>query len=297
MVSKPKVLDEYQLGIHRFGRISSFIAVLAMIGVCVVMTVYAGVQLDYKTTFQALVAMLSMFGILAVVEFFSYAPIIGAGGMYLTFITGNAINMKLPASISSMKLAGFEQGSKEAEIVSLIGVAVSSLTATVVILIGMVGLSFIVPVMESPQLKPAFDCLMPALVGALATPILFKNRDALRTMSLPSLLAILISLGIGYAVYAKMVSITIPVFIIIAVVWRYFLYRVDNKGGYVMLTISKWIIFFSSLLLAIDQAIWLFDIEMPGVWSFLVPPVSMIWLSIGLAIFAIFGKIFKKAVD
>ena len=296
MGSETKVLDEYQVGIHRFGRISSAVAVAAMIGVCVFMTAYAGVQLDYKTTFQALGAMLSMFGILAVVEFFSYAPIIGAGGMYLAFITGNTINMKLPAAISSMKLAGVEQGSKEAEVVSLIGVAVSSITATVVILVGMIGLSFIVPVMESPQLKPAFDCLMPALVGALATPILLKDRDSLRTMSLPSLLALLMAMGLGYAVYAKMVSISIPVFIIIAVVWRYFLYRVDNKEGYVMLTISKWIIFFSSLLLAVDQAIWLFDIEMPGIWSFLVPPVSMIFLSVGLAIFAIYSKIFKNLI-
>ncbi len=227
---KKKILDDYQLSIHRFGRISSAIVVLALIAVPLLLTLKVGVAIDVKTTLKAFLGIFSLFGILTIVEFLSYAPIVGAGGLYLCFITGNTINMKLPASISSVKLAGVEPGSKEAEVISLIAVAVSSITTVIVVTIGMIGLSFLVPIMESPQLKPAFANLMPALLGALATPIFLKDSNSIKTASLPSLIAVILTFAIGYTTFSKLSALAMPVFLVIAVLWQYFLYKIKKRN-------------------------------------------------------------------
>ncbi len=228
-MSTSKELDSYQIGIHRLGRITSAIIVIALIAVPLVVTVSSGVMIDIPTTIKGFIGIFSLMGILTFVEFFSYTPLMGPGAMYLTFITGNTINMKLPAAMSSVKLSGVEQGSREAELISLIAVAVSSLVTVVILTLGMIGMSFLLPIMQSPQLQPAFANLMPALLGALATPMFFKDKTAIKAASVPSLIAMAISLGIGFAAFAQMTSLAMPIFMAIAVGWRYVLYKSELK--------------------------------------------------------------------
>jgi hypothetical protein len=83
--------------------------------------------------------------------------------------------------------------------------------------------------MQSPQLQPAFANLMPALLGALATPMFFKDKTAIKAASVPSLLAMAISLGIGFAAFSRLTSMAMPIFMAIAVAWRYVLYKSDLK--------------------------------------------------------------------
>ncbi len=229
MSDTKKTLDSYQLGMHRFGRISSALVVISMIAVPLVMTITSDVKIDMGPTIKGFIGIFSLMGILTFVEFFSYAPIVGASGLYLCFITGNTVNLKLPSAVSSVKLAGVEQGSKEAEVISLIAVAVSSLVTVVILTAGMIGMGFLLPIMQSPQFKPAFDNLMPALMGALATPIFFKDRMALKSASVPSLITIALTLALGFATFSRMSSITMPLFLAIAVGWRYVLYRFEQK--------------------------------------------------------------------
>ena len=229
--TKERILDDYQLSIHRFGRISSAIVVIALLAVPLILTLTSNYSIDWGPTIKGFVGVFSFMFILTFVEFFSYAPLLGAGGLYLGFITGNTVNMKLPAAISSVKIAEVEEGSKEAEIVSLIAVAVSSVVTVTIITLGMILLSFLLPIMQSPTLKPAFDNLMPALMGALATPVFLKDRSSLKTASVPSLIAIAITLGIGFKAFSQLTSIAMPVFLAIAVLWRYFLYKRDLKKG------------------------------------------------------------------
>ena len=224
-----RVLDDYQLSIHRFGRISSAIVVIAILAVPAVLTLTSGVKVEWGPTAKGLVGVLSFMLILSLVEFFSYAPLLGSGGLYLAFITGNVVNVKLPAALSSVKIAEVEEGSKEAEIISLIAIAVSSIVTVTIITLGMVLLGLLLPIMQSPTLKPAFDNLMPALMGALATPIFLKDKTSFKTASVPSLIAIALTLGIGFEAFSKLTSIAMPVFLAIAVLWRYVLYKRELK--------------------------------------------------------------------
>lgn len=219
-------LSPYQKQMHFLGRVSSLIAVFAMLMVPILLTFLTQIPVDFGGAFRSFFGVFAMFGVFIIVEFVSYAPILGSGALYLSFITGNTLNLKMPAALSSVSLAGVEPNSEGSEVVSTIAVAISSIVTVIILFIGMVGLSFIVPILQSPVLKPAFDNLMPALMGALGTPYLLGD---FRTASLPAVLAIALTLVLGFTVFSQLQALLLPGFILITIGWRYILYRKDKK--------------------------------------------------------------------
>ncbi len=220
--------DSYHNRVHRFGRISSITIGISFLMVPLMLSVFTGIPVNFAKTIQGVIGVLSLMLVLNVVEFISYTPILGAS-LYLSHITGNTLNMKLPAAISSMKLAEVEPGTTEGQIVSMVAIATSALTTTVILVIGMLAVSQLVPLMQSPVLKPGFDNLMYALMGALAVPMLFKDVTSMKRASVPAALAMVIALVMGYQTYAMYTSMMLPLFMGIAVLWARVLYKRDEK--------------------------------------------------------------------
>ena len=226
-MSKIKItLSEYDRKIHRFGRITTIILILALLCVPLSMSLIWHISIDTTSTATAIMGILVMFILIGIVEFFSYAPILGPGGTYISFNTGNILNMKLPAAISSVEIAGFEPGSKDAELVSMIAIAVSSIVTTLIIFIGMLFVSALLPILESTVLKPAFDNFMPAILGALGIPILLKD---IKTAWLPCLIAAIATIVLGYSTVGGLVSLLMPVFLVIAVLAKFVQYKKSIK--------------------------------------------------------------------
>jgi hypothetical protein len=198
-----------------------------LISVPVALSIVFGIQIDINKTMTAFIGAFSLFGIIGAIEFFSYAPVLGAGGQYLSFITGNISNMKLPAALSSIKISGYESGTREAEVVSIIAIAISSIVTTTIVLVGMLFIGQFLPVLQSPTLVPAFSNLMPALLGALATPFFMKD---FRTASVPCLFAAILTLVIGYPVVAQSQPILMPAFLILSVAWSFVLHKIKKKA-------------------------------------------------------------------
>ena len=104
----------------------------------------------------------------SIVEFLVYTPMLGAGGGYLAFITGNLINMKIPCAMNAREIAGTKAGTPENEIISTLSIASSSLVTIVVLALGVLMLVPLQPILQSSTLAPAFDNVVPALFGAMA---------------------------------------------------------------------------------------------------------------------------------
>lgn len=217
----------YESALHTLGRWSTAIVLVALISVPLLIGIIYSVQVDIPATAAVILGVISMFGVIGAIEFVSYAPILGVGGQYLSFITGNIANMKLPAAISSVKVSGYAPGTKEAEIVSTIAIAISSLVTTAILVLGMVFLSSLLPVLQSPTLSPAFTNMMPALLGALATPFFLKDY---RTASVPMLLAAVLTLILGYAAISQLQAFLMPVMLAVAIGWSYFLFKRKKKA-------------------------------------------------------------------
>lgn len=124
---------------------------------------------------KGLVAIAPMFWAVGTIEVITYVPMLGAGGSYLGFITGNLTNLKVPCTITALNKVGAKPGTPEGEVVGTIAVAVSSIVTTAIIIIGVLLIAPLTPILDSPALKPAFDQILPALFGGLGVALIGQN--------------------------------------------------------------------------------------------------------------------------
>ena len=216
-------IADFDTRLHKWGRKSTIIFLISLICVPLAMSIIWGVGVDLKTTAIALMSPLAMFLVVGTVEVLTLAPILGPGGTYISFDTGNTLNIKMPAAVSCLKLTGYEAGTREANIVSMVAICVSAITTMIILLIGMLSISFILPILQTPVLKPGFDNFMPALLGALIFPIIKKD---FKTAIVPCLAVAVVTLIFGYSTIEGIEPLIMPVFLVIAVAWKY---RLNKK--------------------------------------------------------------------
>lgn len=174
---REQYLQQYINRTHLFGRIGLIIGVILLVGAPFAM----GLVLDAMPDMGAFGKSLAQIAIIyipsCIVEFLIYTPMLGAGGSYLAFITGNLINMKIPCALNARDIVGTEAGTPENEIVSTLSIAASSLVTTLVIALGVFMIIPLRPVLESPVLQPAFNNVVPALFGAMAFKYFRKGKQ------------------------------------------------------------------------------------------------------------------------
>ena len=170
-------LEKYNNRTHLFGRIGLLIGIVMLVGSPFLM----GLSLDAMPDLSAFGKGFAQIAIIyipsCIVEFLIYTPMLGSGGSYLGFITGNMINMKIPCALNARDIAGTEAGTTENEIVSTLSIAASSLVTTVVIALGVLLMIPLRPVLEADVLQPAFDNVVPALFGAMAVKYFRKGKE------------------------------------------------------------------------------------------------------------------------
>jgi hypothetical protein len=124
---------------------------------------------------KGLLGVVPIFWTVGTIEVLTYVPMLGTGGAYLGFMTGNLTNLKVPCALNAMEIAKAKPGTDEGEVISTISIAVSSIVTTAVIALGVLLLSQIRGFLESPLMQPAFDNILPALFGGLAVVYIAKN--------------------------------------------------------------------------------------------------------------------------
>lgn len=129
---------------------------------------------NMQAFYAALAQVILVWSGAGIVEFLVYTPILGAGGSYLAFMTGNLINLKIPCVANAHELSGVKAGTAESEVIATLSIATSALTTTIVLALGALLLIPLQPILGNPILKPAFDNVVPALFGAMAYRY-FKN--------------------------------------------------------------------------------------------------------------------------
>ena len=174
-MDRNEIIANYERGTHRLGKLVSLITLAALVGAPFLMGGVLGAMPDLAAVGRGFLAVGLVWTVSSVVEFLIYTPMLGSGGSYLAFITGNLINMKIPCAVNARDLAGVRAGTKENEIVSTLSIAVSSLVTIVILALGVLLLQPLQPLLQSPVLQPAFDNVVPALFGALAYKYYRKN--------------------------------------------------------------------------------------------------------------------------
>ncbi len=163
-----KPYETYLKTTHRLGRTVSVITLILLVGAPFAIGTLLGAAPDLSAVARAFLSVGLVWTVSSVVEFLVYTPMLGAGGSYLAFITGNLINMKIPCAMNAKELVDAKSGTAENEVIATLSIATSSLVTIVVLALGVVLLIPLQPVLQSPVLAPAFANVVPALFGAMA---------------------------------------------------------------------------------------------------------------------------------
>ena len=161
--------------VHRDGRIWNLSVMVLLLAFPVAVCILFGTMPDWKSLAVGLVATAPMYWAVGAIETVTYVPMLGAGGSYLSFVTGNISNLKLPCALNAMEQNGVSANSEEGEVVSTIAIAVSSIVTTVIVILGVVLIVPLTPILQAPVLQPAFDQILPALFGGLGVAFVSKN--------------------------------------------------------------------------------------------------------------------------
>ena len=168
-------MSTYMKNTDKYGKIWIWTAVVVVLFVPIAVCLYYNAWPEATAVLKGLLGVAPIYWTVGVIEVITYTPMLGTGGTYLAFVTGNLTSIKAPSALSAMENAEVKPGTEEGEVISTIAIATSSIVTTLVIVIGVVALSALAPILDSPVLKPAFDNILPALFGGLAVVYVSKN--------------------------------------------------------------------------------------------------------------------------
>ena len=161
--------------VHRDGRIWNLSVMGLLILFPITIAILFSGMPDWKALLLGLVSTAPMYWAVGVIETITFTPMLGAGGAYLGFVTGNISNLKLPCAINALEQNDVTINSEEGEIISTIAIATSSIVTTIIIILGVILIVPLTPILEAPVLSPAFAQMLPALFGGLGVAFVSKN--------------------------------------------------------------------------------------------------------------------------
>ena len=211
----------YMDSVHRDGRIWNLSVMVLLFAFPVSVACIFGVIPDWGALAMGLIATAPMYWVVGVIETITYVPMLGAGGSYLSFVTGNISNLKLPCALNALEQNEVSASSEEGEVISTIAIATSSIVTTLIIIVGVVLIRPLTPILSNPVLDPAFAQMLPALFGGLGVAFVSKNwKIAIAPVVLMLILFIFIP-----ALNSGTVGIMVPVSVLFTIGVSRILYK------------------------------------------------------------------------
>lgn len=242
--NKIVITDSFQAWAHKWGRIGTLIALLYMIAIpFVVLTFYDSLPSIGEVINLSTISILMVYIPVGFSEAISYTPILGASS-YLTFITGNIMNLKLPCAVNAMKLAKKEPNTPEGEAISSVAVAICSIMTIIILALAALLSAWISPVFELPAVKTASNYLIPALFGSLTLGLFASTSSGKKVVKngvmgvvpvivIITVLALVVRITTGSSLFGMvgfLILFMLPVAIISArIMWKKNIIQVVDK--------------------------------------------------------------------
>lgn len=239
-----QLIDPFQAWSHRWGRLGTFIALVYMIAVPFIVLGYYGCIPSLGQVFNlSTISILMIYIPVGISEALSYTPILGSS-TYLTFITGNIMNLKLPCAVNAMKIAEKEPNTPEGEAVSCVAVAVSSIMTVVILALAALFSTWISPIFELPAVKTASNYIIPALFGSLALGLFSSTNSGSKVVKngimgvvpvliIVSVLALVVRITSGGSLFGMvgfLILFMLPIAIISSrIMWKKGIIKVVDK--------------------------------------------------------------------
>ena len=207
--------------VHRDGTIWNLTVMVLLLAFPLTVAAIFGAAPDWKALGMGLLATAPMYWAVGAIETVTFVPMLGAGGSYLSFVTGNISNLQLPCALNALEQNGVSANSEEGEIISTIAIATSSIVTTLIIILGVVCIVPLTPILEAPVLAPAFEQMLPALFGGLGVAFVSKNWK----IAIAPVLLMLVLFIFVPGLNAGTVGIMVPVSVVFTIAVARLLYK------------------------------------------------------------------------
>jgi hypothetical protein len=236
----PVIIDPFTSWAHKTGRVFILLFMAYTFVIPIVMCTVYGCWPSFSQVLPGMVSILALMVPTCVAEVGSYVPILGSS-TYLTFATGNVMNLKIPCALNAQKIAKVDQNTTEGDAIALISTCVSAIVTIIILAIGLVLVVPLQGVLKNEFVNTASNYILPALFGCMVLGFIGKGnaptyvKNKLLIIVVPVILVAALTLcGIastGMAGYLLLVMI--PISILCArILWKKGIVQVVPNPNY-----------------------------------------------------------------
>lgn len=209
----------YMDKVHTWGRIWCVASLIFFICIPAAICLHLDVWPNPAIVGKGL-ASIAFFFVTGIVEVVAYSPMLGAGGTYLSFVTGNIMNLKMPCALNAMENAKVKANTEEGEVITTIAICSSIITTTIVIAIFVIVFALnpqFSEIMSSDTFAPAFQQVTYTIFGSLAATYFVKHwKISIFPIAAITLLLVFIDPGIG---------VLIPIGVVLSMLGAHLMYK------------------------------------------------------------------------
>ncbi|EJX2683949.1 hypothetical protein KWL52_002320 [Clostridioides difficile] len=184
--------EEYLPFMIRYGRLTLSLGIIAALVPGIILSFGFGIMPPISALLASTMAIVSMSAPNYIIEPVSYSPILGIPGTYMSFLSGNISNMRLPCSIAAQKAAEVESGTEGGSIISTIGIAVSILVNISILTIGVILGGSVLSKIPA-EVVEKLNLILPALFGSVFGQVFLQDKKLGLVAIVISVLTIILS--------------------------------------------------------------------------------------------------------
>lgn len=208
--------------VHTWGRIWCIASLIFFLSIPLAISLHLSVWPKADILGKGL-ASIAFFFATGIIEVVAYSPMLGAGGTYLSFVTGNIMNLKMPCALNAMENAKVKANTEEGEVITTIAISASIIVTTLVIAVFVIifalnpGFSTL---MSSDTFAPAFQQVTYTIFGSLAATYFVKHwKISIFPIAAITLLLLFVDPGIG---------VLIPVGVVLSMLGAHVMYKLKK---------------------------------------------------------------------
>ena len=209
----------YMDKVHTWGKISCLASLVFFICIPLAISLHFNVWPSLSVVGKGLASLLIFF-VTGIVEVVAYSPMLGAGGTYLSFVSGNIMNLKMPCALNAMENAKVKANTEEGEVITTIAIAASTITTTVIIAVFVIIFALnpkFSEIMSSDTFSPAFQQVTYTIFGSLAATYFVKHwKISIFPIAAVTVILLFVDPGIG---------VLIPIGVILSMVGAHIMYK------------------------------------------------------------------------
>lgn len=190
-----QIKKDFQKSVHLWGRITIGAAFLLTLTIPIYLTFVLGHYPNSADIISGLISIAGFVGVIWIVEPISYFPTLGPAGTYMSFLSGNIGNMRLPVIVATQDALELAPGSDEAEVAGIFAIISSTFTNLAILAVVMVVGQAIINILP-PKIMQAFNFALPGILGSMLVMMGSK-------LKLPKLLA-LVAIAVGIMLFIQL---------------------------------------------------------------------------------------------